>query len=118
VLSVSAPNFPSREKVIYVPDDSGRMMTLTASLGSVRVTSPSGASVASDGKLMGKAPITLQLPAGQHHIKITSDTLSCESPVTVVEGGIDFVACRPDQTAAPNKPGGVAAGIPSESEPK
>ncbi len=101
-ISASAPGFPSLERTISVPDDSGHIIDLTAGFGAVRVSAPAGATVSVDGEAKGKIPITLHVLPGTHRIKIDGPDLVCEGSFSVAAGGSAFLSgCgHPQQTAA------------------
>ena len=101
-IAVSAPGFPSVERNVTVPDDSGRLIDLTGGFGVVRVSTPAGATVSVDGEAKGKIPVTLHLLPGTHTIKIAGANLNCEGSFTVARGGFAFLSgCgHPQQTAA------------------
>lgn len=101
-VAVSAPGFPSVNRIISVPDDSGRLIDMTGDFGEVRVSTPAGATVFVDNQPKGKdVPVTLYLLPGTHRIKITGSGLSCESSFEVARGVLKFFGCgHPQQTAA------------------
>ncbi|HEX4231231.1 MAG TPA: serine/threonine-protein kinase [Bryobacteraceae bacterium] len=83
-LTMNENGFGIARRVFNVPQDTSVYAALNKSTGVLILTSiPNGARVVVDGQDRGRTPVTLHVPAGQHHIVVTYGGLQHEETVQV-----------------------------------
>ena len=112
IVSFSAEFRQRVEKEIEVPQDQNVSAALPDQLESVRLISePPHLTVSIDGEPKGEAPLTVQLPVGEHRVQVSGNGLSKEQTVQVTHGaGLGFITIK----AVPN----AAAGTGNSEPPK
>jgi hypothetical protein len=87
-LAVTVTPLPPQDWVTDVADFQTRSRTAPSVNGTLQVTANvNGANVYVDGVLVGRTPLTLNLPAGQRNIRVTANGYRDENATVNVQGG-------------------------------
>lgn len=73
VLSAYMRGYALADRIFHVPEDNSLIVELAQGVGVVMVNSiPAGATVTVDGRSVGRAPLSLHIPAGPHRIALSN----------------------------------------------
>ncbi len=87
-LSVTVTPLPPQDWVTDTADFQTRAKNAPAANGALQVTSNvNGANVYVDGVLVGRTPLTLNIPAGQHTVRVTANGYREDTTTVNVVGG-------------------------------
>ena len=88
-FTVNSPGYREERRIIEIPRDTGIIVNLEKSAGTVSVTSnPPGLAVSIDGKVQSRrTPAMFTVAPGRHHVEVAKGAEKRESNVEVHDGG-------------------------------
>jgi serine/threonine protein kinase len=89
-LTAQMDGYNIARRIFTVPNDGSLFISLSKSVGVLIVTSsPSGCTVAIDGKEYGQTPAKFQLPAGPHRVLVASGSRQHQESVEIQPDGFE-----------------------------